>query len=88
MSLYIEPFPEQQNVCKLYGLPSAAHAAFGSGWAEHLVGLHHAAVGEAAVIFIRVAAPWEVGRGTSAATRLGELGCTIEVPGEEIHGTF
>ena len=47
-------------------LPSAAHASFGCCWAEHLVSLHHAAVGEVAVVFIRIASPREVGRSASA----------------------
>lgn len=43
-----------------YQLSSAAHAAFwGSGF-KHSVGLHHAAVGEAAVVLIRIASPWKV----------------------------
>lgn len=41
-------------------LSSAIHTTFAVYRLEHLVSLHHAAVGEAAVIFIRIASPWEV----------------------------
>ena len=40
-------------------LSSAIHTAFAVYRLEHLVGLHHATVGKAAVIFILFAAPRE-----------------------------
>lgn len=46
---------------------SSAHASFGLSPFQHLMRLHHAAVGEAAVVFIRIASPREVGRGASAS---------------------
>lgn len=55
---------------------------------QHLVRLNHAAVGEAAVIFIRIAGPREVGCGATAAASLCELNCHVEIPGEQIHGTL
>ena len=64
---------------RLGNLPSAAHAAFGPGRTEHLVSLHHAAVGEAAVVFIRIAIPREVGRGASTTAGQGEPGRTIDI---------
>jgi len=52
------------------------------------VSLHHAAVGEAAVVFIRIVAPWARAVGASASARLGELGCAIEIAEEQIHRAF
>lgn len=48
-------------------LPSAIHATFGTYRFQHLVGSHHAAVGKAAVVFIRIAAPRQVGRDATAS---------------------
>lgn len=42
-------------------LSSAIHTTFAVYRLEHLVGLHHATVGEAAVVFIFLATPWQVG---------------------------
>ena len=36
---------------------SAAHAVSGEGGLEQFVGLHHATVGEVAIVFIRIASP-------------------------------
>ena len=41
-------------------LISIVHIPFDYSGFYHLVGLHHAAVGEAAVVFIRIASPREV----------------------------
>ena len=38
---------------------SASYHSFGLRWLHQLVSLHHATVGEAAVIFIRIASPGE-----------------------------
>ena len=43
-----------------YFLTLATHTVLLLRKFHHSVGLHHAAVGEAAVIFIRIASPWEV----------------------------
>ena len=43
-----------------YFLTLATHTVLLLRKFQHLVGLHHAAVGEAAVIFIRIGAPREV----------------------------
>ena len=59
--------PTPDRFIRLTTSSFAAHVTFGIGWLEHLVGLHHAAVGEAAVVFIRIASPREVGRGASAS---------------------
>lgn len=40
-------------------LISIVHIPFDYSGFYHLVDLHHATVGEAEVIFIRIAAPWE-----------------------------
>lgn len=41
-------------------LSSVIHTSFGLSGFQHLVGLHHASVGEAAVVFILFASPWKV----------------------------
>ena len=69
-------------------LSFATHTAFRVRWFQHLVGLHHAAVGEAAVIFILFAAPRVVWWDASASTWLGELGCAIEIAEKQLHRTF
>ena len=47
--------------------PFAAYTAFGLSWFQHLVSVHHAAVGETAVGFSFFAMPvvWEVAATTS-----------------------
>ncbi len=50
--------------------------------------LHHTAVGEATVVFIRIAAPRERAVATSASASLSELGCAIEIAEEQIHCTL
>lgn len=52
---------------------SATHLSFRMRGFHHSVGLHHAAIGEAAVVFILIATPREVWWGASAAAWLGEL---------------
>lgn len=49
-------------------LSSAIHTTFVVYRLEHLVGLHHATVGEAAVVFIFLATPWERVVAATAAT--------------------
>ena len=49
-------------------LISIVHIPFDYSGFYHLMDLHHAAVGEAAVIFIRIASPRQVGGGASAST--------------------
>ena len=66
-------------------LSSATKTALGGWRFEHLVGLHHASVGEAAVVFIRIATPGKVGRGASTTAGLSELGCTFEIADEQVH---
>lgn len=51
----------------IYILSSATHSSFGLRRSQHLVSLHHAAVGEAAVVFIRIATPWERAVATASA---------------------
>ncbi len=64
------------------------YTAFGLRGFHHLVSLHHAAVGETAVVFIFLATPWERCVAASASARPGEPGCAIEIPHEQIHGTL
>ena len=65
-------------------LTFATNTSFGTNGFQHLVRLHHAAVGEATVVLIRIAAPREVGCGASAAASLGELNCPVEITREQI----
>ena len=69
-------------------MSSATHSSFGMRWLKHLVSLHHAVIGEVAIIFIILATPRERHVATTASTLLGELGCAIEIAKEQIHRTL
>lgn len=50
--------------------------------------VHHAAAGGAAVVFVRIATPREVGGGGDAYAGPGELGRTGKIAEEQVYGTL
>ena len=50
--------------------------------------MYHAAVGDTAIVFIRIATPRELGRCAYATAGPGELGRSVKIAKEQLHSTF